>query len=68
MNKSDWKTKAAGILGALYGLSAFFVHVIVDPDPAWALTFDAAAPWILGGLGVFGLGAKLQKLIDALKK
>ena len=68
MNKLDWKTKTAGILGAVYGLIALAAHFIVEPDPAWALGVGEAIPLILGGFAVFGLGAKVQKLIDTLKK
>ena len=68
MNKADWKTKTAGILGALYGLISVFVGVISDPDPEWIVGMTEALGLVVGGLAVFGLGAKIQKLIDALKK
>lgn len=68
MSKSDWKTKTGGILGAVYGLIGLTGHFLFEPDPSWALSFNVAVPLILGGFAVFGLGAKVQKLIDALKK
>lgn len=68
MNKLDWKTKTAGIMGGVYGLMSIAGNVLVDPDPTWAVGTSEAIPLIIGFLAVFGLGAKVQKLIDALEK
>lgn len=68
MNKADWKTKLAGILGAVYGVIGIVAHFVFDPDPTWALGVNEGLALILAGFGVFGLGAKVQKLIDVVKK
>jgi len=63
-----WKTKIAGslmIAGAACGLA---LHFITEPDVAGSLTIEQAATAAIAGMAVLGLGGKLQKIIDAIKK
>lgn len=68
MKKSDWKTKVSGLLGAVYGLSSLVLGAIMTPDPEWIVGSSEALLLIVGGFAVFGFGAKVQKLIEAVKK
>jgi hypothetical protein len=64
---SGWKTKTAGILGGVYGLIGIAIHYIGGATAPGALDITTAIPLIIGGLAVFGVADKLQKLIDAIK-
>jgi hypothetical protein len=60
-----WKTKLAGVGGILSGLAMVVASIVNSP-------FDFNNLWqgvlvIVGGLGLLGVGHKLQKLLEAIK-
>ena len=54
-----WKTYAAAVGAILVGVGSFLQG---------AMDFETASALVLGGLAVFGLGHKLQKLLDTFKQ
>lgn len=62
-----WKTKTAAVLTMVYGISGIGLYYIAGHEVQGALPPMVGLAVMIGGLGVFGLGDKLQKIIDALK-
>ena len=64
--KRSWKTYTAAILGMLAGIVAMGKGIIGDPvnmDMIWG-----GITGFVASLSILGVGHKLQKLIDAVKK
>lgn len=68
VESKGWKTKTAGILTGVYALVGLGLYFISGHDVVGALPPAQAIPLLLGGFGLVGLGDKVQKLIDAIKK
>ncbi len=63
MNRADWKTKTAGIIGGVVGIGSLALKFLgVD-----VMSTEASVALAVGGFAVFGLGDKVQKLLNAIQ-
>lgn len=67
VEQKGWKTNTAAGIMILIALAGAALHFIA-PDSDYAMPLEAAGLLAAKGLAVFGLGHKLQKLIEAFKK
>lgn len=59
---SGWKTYVAGFGSIVTGVVGLVLHFI-DPANSAALTIEQAAALIWGGLGLIGIGHKIDKTV-----
>ena len=63
----SWKTNTAAGALVVIGVAGLLIHYLGAPGAQGGLSVSDALTVIVSGLGVFGVGSKLQKIVDALK-